>query len=58
MVQKPASPSIDLTRLTLGKAALGFDPAPVFKGFGSKPDADRAPKKPSGETTPKGGSDV
>ena len=38
MDNDPASIAHDLLKQQTGRAALGFDPVPVFKGFGAKPD--------------------
>lgn len=39
MTDETTPPAIDVRQLTQGAGALGFDPRPVFSGFGAKPDA-------------------
>lgn len=47
----PASIARELMKQQTGKAALGFDPKPVFSGFGAAPDKAEtaAPAKTEGD---------
>lgn len=42
MANETTSPAIDVRQLTQGAGALGFDPRPVFSGFGAAPDLPEA----------------